>query len=85
MRPIFVLSYVYVVNDDRLLASNMAQTGPSGDKRSARRSQRFTTGSNAGGYALDSVAFSAHDSSGSVTYPYTNWSVERLDGFRLPG
>ena len=38
----------------------MAQTGGSGDKRSAKRSQRFTTGPNPGGYALYSVTLSAN-------------------------
>ena len=74
MRPLFGLSPVYVVRDN-LLASNMAQTGESSDKRSARRSQRFTTGSNPGGYALDSLTFSANSASATTAIPYTNWSV----------
>ena len=75
MRPLFGLTQVYVVSDDRFLASNMAQTSPSGDKRSARRSQRFTTGSNPGGYALDSVTLSANSVGSSTQAPYTGWSV----------
>ena len=74
LRPLFGLSQVYVVRDN-LLASNMAQTGGSTDKRSARRSQRFTTGSNPGGYSLDSVTFSAHSASDTTAITYTNWSV----------
>ena len=74
LRPLFGLSQVYVVRDN-LLASNMAQTGGSTDKRSARRSQRFTTGSNPGGYALDSVTFSAQSASDTTAITYTNWSV----------
>ena len=53
----------------------MAQTGGSTDKRSTRRSQRFTTGSNPGGYALDSVTFSSITASVSTEHPYTNWSI----------
>ena len=75
MRPLLGLSPVYVVSDDHFLASNMAQTGGSTDKRSTRRSQRFTTGSNPGGYALDSVTFSSITVSVSTEHPYTNWSV----------
>ena len=75
MRPIFGLSVVHVVRDDRFLASNMAQTGESNDKRSARRSQRFTTGSNEGGYALDSVDLLAMTLVAGVSNPYRGWSV----------
>ena len=75
MSPLFGLSPVYVVRDGHFLASNMAQTGESGDKRSARRSQRFTTGSNPGGYALDSVTVSANSLGSSTQAPYIGWSV----------
>ena len=75
LRHLFGLSHVYVVRDDHFLASNMAQTGGSGDKRSAKRSQRFTTGPNPGGYALYSVTLSANSADTSTVIPHTNWSV----------
>ncbi len=75
MRPLFGLSHVYVVRDDRFLLSNMAQAGESNDRRSARRSQRFTTGSNPGGYALDSVTVSADRARVSPFIAHENWSV----------
>ena len=75
MRPLFGLTHVYVVRDDRFLLSNMAQTGESNDRRSARRSQRFTTGSNPGGYALDSVTVSAAPANESPPVAHENWSV----------
>ena len=74
MRPLFGLTHVRVVRDN-LLASNMAQTGGSTDKRSAKRSQRFTTGPNPGGYALDSVTLSADEVLATGSYPYSGWSV----------
>ena len=75
LRPLFGLSHVYVVRDNRFLLSNMAQTGESGDKRSTRRSQRFATGSNPGGYALDSVTLSAAPANLSPFVAHQNWSV----------
>ena len=75
MRPLFGLTHVYVVRDDHFLLSNMAQAGESGDKRSARRSQRFTTGSNPGGYALDSVTVSTERATDSPKTFYRDWSV----------
>ena len=75
MRPLFGLSHVYVVRDDRFLLSNMAQADESNDRRSARRSQRFTTGSNPGGYALDSVTVSAAPANLSPPVAHQNWSV----------
>ena len=74
-RPLFGLSHVYVVRDDRFLISNMAQTGESNDRREVRRSQRFTTGSNPGGYALDSVTVSANRANDSPSFQHENWSV----------
>ena len=75
LRPLFGLSHVYVVRDDRFLLSNMAQTGESNDRREGRRSQRFTTGSNPGGYALDSVTFSSLSTVSSTNVAFENWSV----------
>ena len=75
LRPLFGLSHVYVVRDDHFLTSNMAQTGESTDKRSARRSQRFTPGSNPGGYALDSVTVSTERATVSPLTFYRDWSV----------
>ena len=75
LRPLFGLSPVYVVRDDHFLLSNMAQTGESNDRREGRRSQRFTTGSNPGGYALDSVTFSSLSTVSSTNVAFENWSV----------
>ena len=57
------------------LVSNLGQSGRSTDDRSARRSQRFTTGSNPGGYALDSVTVSAAPANESPPVAHQNWSV----------
>ena len=53
-RPLYALLRVMVVGDSPL-TSNSGQQVNLTDDRSAKRSQRFTTGSNAGGYDLGSV------------------------------